>query len=97
LILIYILPPIFRTLKYRSYKFNLLINQINFLNSSLKDGNKIYTNLLQNFVVNNNKIFKAYTNDYFLTLENNQKNNYTKLNMNTKNILSKIILRKITL
>jgi|SaaInlStandDraft_6_1057023.scaffolds.fasta_scaffold86649_1 hypothetical protein len=97
LILIYLLPPIFRTLKYRVHKFELLINQINFLNLSANEGDANYINLFNKFISNNLNVITTYKKEYHLNLKTNQVNNYLNLNNVTKNTLEKIILRKTNL
>ena len=97
LILIYLLPPIFRTLKYRVHKFELLINKINFLNLSANEGDANYINLFNKFISNNLNVITTYKKEYHLNLKTNQVNNYLNLNNVTKNTLEKIILRKTNL
>ncbi len=79
-ILIYLLPSIFRVLKYQVKKFEILITQINFLNLSSNQGNINYINVLNTFITLNLKILINYKKNYNLNLQTNQKNSYNNLN-----------------
>ncbi len=96
-ILIYLLPPIFRVLKYRVKKFEILIAQINFLNLSTNQGNINYINVLNTFITSNLKILINYKKNYNLNLQTNQKDSYNNLNNISHNVLEQLILRKINL
>lgn len=96
-ILIYLLPPIFRVLKYRVKKFEILIAQINFLNLSANEGNINYFNVLNSFILSNFNILTNYKKKYYLNLQMNQKIGYQNLNNISQNSLEQLYFRKINL
>ena len=97
-ILIYLLPPIFRILKYRTKKFELLINQINFLNLSTTDGDKKYIHFLKSLWLNDH-IQTSLTNNSELveSLAGTQVEGYLDLEKLSEKSLEQIIFRKINL
>lgn len=97
IILTYFVPSIFRILKYRTKKFELLIKQNSFLNSTSTLQDKKYTTFLTSFIGQNNSIFNLYKDNYIDNIKIYQKQSYQKLYLISENNLDQIIFRKINL
>lgn len=96
-ILIYFLPAIFRLLKYRSKKFEILITQINFLILNTQKSDEEYILFFNKYLTSNFTILQEFKHDYYTTLLQNQKISYKNLELVSQNVLTQINFRKITL
>lgn len=95
--LIYLLPPIFRLLKYRIKKFDLLVNQINFLILSSQKNDEEYITFFNKYLNNNLEVLHTFKQDYYNNLLKNQKISYKNLELVSQNVLTQINFRKINL
>lgn len=95
--LIYLLPPIFRLLKYRIKKFDLLVNQINFLILSSQKNDEEYITFFNKYLNNNLEVLQTFKQDYYNNLLKNQKISYKNLELVSQNVLTQINFRKINL
>jgi len=95
--LIYFLPAIFRLLKYRIKKFEILVNQINFLILNSQKNDEEYVLFFNKYLTANLSVLQTFKQDYYKTLLQNQKISYKNLELVSQNVLTQINFRKINL
>jgi len=95
--LVYFLPAIFRLLKYRIKKFEILVNQINFLILNSQKNDEEYVLFFNKYLTANLSVLQTFKQDYYKTLLQNQKISYKNLELVSQNVLTQINFRKINL
>jgi hypothetical protein len=95
--LVYFLPAIFRLLKYRIKKFEILVNQINFLILNSQKNDEEYVLFFNKYLTANLCVLQTFKQDYYKTLLQNQKISYKNLELVSQNVLTQINFRKINL
>lgn len=95
--LVYFLPAIFRLLKYRIKKFEILVTQINFLILSSQKNDEEYVLFFNKYLTGNLSVLQTFKQDYYKTLLQNQKISYKNLELVSQNVLTQINFRKINL